>query len=97
MQVLALTDRDTVTGFVRFAKACEQHGVRPVLGLDMAVAPVTPVRAERRRTPVRGGAHVCEPLLRVQFLAHSRAGWTRLCRLLSAAHAAPTDGYPVAT
>ncbi|MEU4077644.1 DNA polymerase III subunit alpha [Streptomyces venezuelae] len=97
MQALALTDRDTVTGFVRFAKACEQHGIRPVLGIDMAVAPVTTTRAERRRTPVRGGAHVREPLLRVQLLAHSRTGWTRLCRLLSAAHAAPTDGYPVAT
>ncbi|MFE0369471.1 DNA polymerase III subunit alpha [Streptomyces tendae] len=97
MQVLALTDRDTVTGFVRFAKACEQHGVRPVLGVDMAVAPLTEEREKRRRTPVRGGAHVREPQLRVQLLAHSRDGWTRLCRLLSAAHAAPTDGYPVAT
>ncbi|MFI6528167.1 DNA polymerase III subunit alpha [Streptomyces uncialis] len=97
MQVLALTDRDTVTGFVRFAKACEQHAIRPVLGVDLAVAPLTAARTERRRTPARGGAHVREPLLRVQLLAHSRAGWTRLCRLLSAAHAAPTDGYPVAT
>lgn len=97
MQVLALTDRDTVTGFVRFAKACEKNAVRPVLGVDLAVAPLTEARAERHRTPVRGGAHVREPLLRVQFLAHSRAGWTRLCRLLSAAHAAPTDSYPVAT
>ncbi|MFD7620201.1 DNA polymerase III subunit alpha [Streptomyces sp. NPDC059802] len=97
MQVLALTDRDTVTGFVRFANACEQHAIRPVLGVDLAVAPLTAARTERRRTPARGGAHVREPLLRVQLLAHSRAGWTRLCRLLSAAHAAPTDGYPVAT
>ncbi|WP_330351932.1 DNA polymerase III subunit alpha [Streptomyces sp. NBC_00582] len=97
MRVLALTDRDTVTGFVRFAKACEQHGVRPVLGVDMAVAPLTAARTERHRTPVRGGAHVREPQLRVQLLAHNRAGWTQLCRLLSAAHATPTDGYPVAT
>ncbi|HEX5771349.1 MAG TPA: DNA polymerase III subunit alpha, partial [Nocardioidaceae bacterium] len=39
MDTLALTDRDGVYGAVRFAKACMQAGVRPVLGVDLAVAP----------------------------------------------------------
>jgi error-prone DNA polymerase len=39
MDTLALTDRDGVYGAVRFAKACLQAGVRPVLGVDLAVAP----------------------------------------------------------
>ena len=37
MDVLALTDRDTVAGAVRFAKACAGVGVRPVFGVDLAV------------------------------------------------------------
>ncbi|RYU11841.1 DNA polymerase III subunit alpha [Nocardioides iriomotensis] len=68
MDTLALTDRDGTYGAVRFAKACLQAGVRPVLGVDLAVAPsgLLPVAAGsspggRRtartpRTPVRGGA-----------------------------------------
>lgn len=58
---LALTDRDTVTGIVRFAKAAMGAGVRPVFGVDVAVAPLIPAyHAARGRTPVRGGAHVAE-------------------------------------
>ncbi|MDQ3104502.1 MAG: PHP domain-containing protein, partial [Actinomycetota bacterium] len=37
--ILGLTDRDGVYGAVRFAKACLQTGVRPVLGVDLAVEP----------------------------------------------------------
>ncbi|MGW4983653.1 PHP domain-containing protein, partial [Streptomyces mirabilis] len=36
---LALTDRDTVAGTVRFAKAAAAAGIRPVFGVDLAVAP----------------------------------------------------------
>ncbi|MYW29950.1 PHP domain-containing protein, partial [Streptomyces sp. SID2119] len=40
MRALALTDRDTLAGAVRFAKACRDGGVevRPVFGADLAVA-----------------------------------------------------------
>src|SRR4051794_41284727 len=76
---LALTDRDTVTGAVRFAQACAGTGVRPVFGVDLAVeALAPPPPAQRRRTPVRGGAHVVEPPLRFVLLAQNRAGWARL-------------------
>ncbi|MCM2391409.1 DNA polymerase III subunit alpha [Streptomyces albipurpureus] len=98
MAALALTDRDAVTGAVRFAKAAIAHGVRPVFGVDLAVEPLAPARpdhAQRRRTPVRGGAHVVEPPLRVTLLARDRAGWAALCRLTSAAHAHPVGGSPV--
>lgn len=95
---LALTDRDTVTGTVRFAKAAAAAGIRPVFGVDVAVAPRTPTPPERelrRRTPARGGAHVMEPPLRVTLLARDASGWGRLCRLLSAAHADAAGGPPV--
>lgn len=39
MDALALTDRDTLAGAVRFAKACAKAGIRPLFGVDMAVSP----------------------------------------------------------
>ncbi|MFD7861266.1 DNA polymerase III subunit alpha [Streptomyces sp. NPDC059783] len=39
MDALALTDRDTLAGAVRFAKACEREGIRPLFGVELAVAP----------------------------------------------------------
>lgn len=98
MDALALTDRDTVAGVVRFAKACARAGVRPLFGASLAVpaayagegaAPQAGPPAARRRTPVRGGAFVPEATDRAVFLARDRRGWGALCRLVSAAH---TDG-----
>ncbi|MEU6282926.1 DNA polymerase III subunit alpha [Streptomyces sp. NPDC047028] len=87
MDALALTDRDTLAGAVRFAKACAGAGVRPLFGVDLAVGAPEAVRRERRRTPVRGGAFVDESTPRVTFLARDGArGWAGLCRLVTAAH-----------
>ncbi|MER6274243.1 DNA polymerase III subunit alpha [Streptomyces sp900105755] len=95
MSALALTDRDTVTGAVRFAQACAKEGVRPVFGIDLAVAALAPPPpAPRRRTPARGGAHVAEPPLRFVLLAQDRTGWARLCRITSAAHVGAVSGTP---
>ncbi|MFC5199450.1 DNA polymerase III subunit alpha [Streptomyces kaempferi] len=95
MTTLALTDRDTVTGAVRFARACAEVGVRPVFGVDLAVEALgPPPPAQRRRTPARGGVHVVEPPLRFTLLARNRAGWARLCRITSAAHAGAVSGTP---
>ncbi|GAA2302544.1 DNA polymerase III subunit alpha [Streptomyces hawaiiensis] len=87
MDALALTDRDTLAGAVRFSKACGKAGVRPLFGVDLAVAGTEPRVERRRRTPVRGGAFVDESAPRVTFLARDGAqGWGELCRLVSAAH-----------
>lgn len=98
MGALALTDRDSVTGAVRHAKACMSAGVRPIFGVDLAVPAFDTAKAPpRSRTPVRGGGHVAEPRLRVTLLAGSVGGWARICRLVSAAYAHPVDGFPVAS
>jgi error-prone DNA polymerase len=93
LEALALTDRDTVAGAVRFAKACAKEGVRPLFGVDLAVEPPggagNPAPSPgRRRTPVRGGAFVDESAPRVTFLARDGArGWAGVCALITAAHA----------
>ncbi|MFG2719246.1 DNA polymerase III subunit alpha [Streptomyces sp. NPDC048416] len=98
MDALALTDRDTLAGTVRFAKACATAGIRPLFGVDLAVpehlGDAGPTRGQARRTPVRGGAFVDESAPRVTFLARAGAtGWAELCRLVSAAHTA--EGRPL--
>jgi len=111
MDVLALTDRDGVYGAVRFVKACQSAGVRPVLGVDLAVrssvtsplgprvgsAPASPLGPERtrHRTPVRGGAEVDLRHPRVTLLAQGSRGWASLCRLVSATHLGGERGAPV--
>ncbi len=103
MDTLALTDRDGAYGAVRFAKACLQGGLRPVLGVDLAVAPVLggpggrPQPPRPDRAPVRGGAFRDRQLPRVTFLAAGKQGWAAICRLVSATHLAGERGDPVST
>src|SRR3954447_18460307 len=93
MDTLALTDRDGAYGAVKFVTACMQHGVRPVLGANLAVGVVP----ERSKTPARGGASVDPRLPRVTVLARDGSGWASLCRLISATHLAGERVIPVAS
>ncbi|MDR7253848.1 error-prone DNA polymerase [Nocardioides sp. BE266] len=106
MDTLALTDRDGTYGAVKFARAAARAGIRPVLGVDLAVAPTMAgpggARPAPRRTPARGGAVRDLSLqqggsARVTFLASGRAGWAALCRMVSAVHLSGERGRPVAT
>ncbi len=105
MEALALTDRDGVYGAVKFAQACQAAGIRPLLGVDLALAPAPQQRGtgERgtpatgtRRVPARGGAFdPRDALPRVTLLARDGRGWAALCRLISATHLAGERGRPV--
>jgi error-prone DNA polymerase len=95
MDALALTDRDGAYGVVKFAQACQQAGIRPVFGVDLAMAAPAPAR---KRTPARGGAFdPTDTLPRVVLLARDKRGWAALCRLVSATHLAGERGSPVGT
>ena len=86
-RALALTDRDGLYGAIRFARACDEAGIAPILGVDLAVEPPagdgTPLRpggsslvargAGLRRTPARGGLPVDDRLPRVTVLARGAA------------------------
>ncbi|QIK76838.1 DNA polymerase III subunit alpha [Nocardioides piscis] len=107
MDTLALTDRDGTYGAVKFVQAARRAGIRPVLGVDLALAPVAdaqgpPPGASAPRTPVRGGVHRDLPAhrggsTRVTFLATGKAGWAAICRMTSNAHLTGQRGQPVAT
>ncbi|MFI9310225.1 DNA polymerase III subunit alpha [Streptomyces triculaminicus] len=94
MDALALTDRDSLAGAVRFARAAAEAGVRPLFGVDLAVREPLPADGPtvRHRTPARGGAFIDESAPRAVFLARAGApAWAALCGLVSAAHAGGAD------
>src|SRR5258707_572262 len=69
MDALALTDRDGVYGAVKFVTACMRAGIRPILGVNLALGPSHRPASSARRTPARGGAFVDHLLPRVTVLA----------------------------
>ena len=111
MDTLALTDRDGLYGAIRFAGACRDAGIAPVLGVDLALGRVTATRAQTHPAETsehseRGGVGVAPHRYserggpgvaprRVVLLATSRAGWAALCRLTSAVHLGRERGKPV--
>ncbi|WP_026927345.1 DNA polymerase III subunit alpha [Granulicoccus phenolivorans] len=105
MDTLALTDRDGLYGAIRFAKACQQSGVAPVLGVDLALpreypganrrAPATADDLRLLQAQVQTSADRDLGLPRVVLLARSRAGWAALCRLVTASHQAGQRGAPI--
>jgi error-prone DNA polymerase len=86
MSHVALTDRDGVSGAVRFVRAARDAGVVPVLGVDLALAPA---RAHEtvRRTPGAGARWRDDGLPRVTLLARDEVGFGDLCRATTRAHA----------
>jgi error-prone DNA polymerase len=44
---LALTDRDGLYGAIRFVQACDEAGIAPVLGVDLAVTSPPPPGSQR--------------------------------------------------
>ena len=82
MTTLALTDRDGLYGAVRFVTACADAAIAPIVGCDLAIADVQPIRVN----PAFGGAAVDERLPRCVVLAQGAGGMTALNRLISAHH-----------
>ena len=78
MRHVALTDRDGMSGAVRFVRAAERTGITPVVGTDLALA------TEDRS--VRPGTATGEAP-RVVLLARDSIGFATLCRAVSRAHA----------
>ncbi|MET8865675.1 DNA polymerase III subunit alpha [Nonomuraea sp. NPDC004580] len=96
MDILALTDRDGLYGAIKHVQACAEAGIAPVVGVNLALdAPAgafTLVPGIRTPRPRTGPA--AED--RVTVLARGK-GWSRLARLVTAAHYAGERGAPKVT
>lgn len=79
---LALTDRDEISGAVRFVKSCLQHNLPPILGIDLATMASgllpTSNSVVSNKTPEKGGSHRDKKQYRAVFLARGRYGWSAL-------------------
>ncbi len=77
MPALALTDLANLFGMVKFYTGARGAGVKPVIGADVWIAEDENLEASR------DGAS------RLLLLAKNRAGYLRLCELLTTAYLAP--------
>ena len=78
MPALALTDQGNMYGAVEFFKTCKRVGIKPVIGCELFVAPMS--RYEKKR--IQGMPHGFPIVL----FAKSKKGFKNLCRLSSIAH-----------
>ena len=76
--MLACTDRDGLYGMAKHVSACLEHGIAPIVGVDLAVREADGVGAGRVVVLARGHSH--------------GSGYAALCRLISDAHTAGAGG-----
>ena len=74
---LAITDRNGLYGAVRFVRAAEAAGIRPIVGVELTLDDGTPAPRDRVDFDRWGD--------RLVLLAEDRAGYTQLCRVISRA------------
>lgn len=84
MPAVALTDRDTLAGAVRFTQACDANGITPIYGARLTVGDdPDPAKADERTM--------------ITVLARDDAGYANLCKLITAAHHNGERGDPCAS
>ncbi|MCX7846792.1 MAG: DNA polymerase III subunit alpha [bacterium] len=80
MHALALTDWMNLHGLVPFYDLCYRHGIKPLVGAELAVAPAAPCVEVDPHAP---------PAYELVVLAEDLRGYQRLCELLTRAHLQP--------
>src|SRR5260221_10861536 len=88
MHAVALTDRDSLAGAVRFTQACKAYGIRPIYGVRLTVSAVDLEHPSQKAEEER---------FVITLLAQDARGYENLCRLVSAAHHNGERGDPCAT
>lgn len=80
MPAVAITDHGNMYGAVDFYTQAEKHGIKPIIGCEMYVAPGS--RHDKNRTADGEQDSPCHLVL----LVKNQAGYENLCRLVTAAH-----------
>lgn len=81
MRALALTDHGVVSGTIKFYRACQEVGIKPILGAELYVAQDS--RFSRDPAAARSSYHLV-------VLAQNEEGWRHLLTLVNRAH---TEGF----
>jgi len=81
MQSLAITDHGNMYGAVDFYKACKKHGIKPIIGCEVYVAPRT--RFDKEKVLDKEYNHLI-------LLCENETGYRNLIKLVSLAF---TEGY----
>ncbi len=81
MPALALTDHGTLSGTIKFYQACEEAGIKPILGAELYVAPGS--RFSHDLVQDRSTYHLV-------VLVQNEEGWRNLIVLVNRAH---TEGF----
>jgi error-prone DNA polymerase len=89
MPALALTDRDGLAGAIRFAQASLEHGIAPIIGVNLALNILDEDFLQKNNG--------LKDYPRVTLLAHGDGGWRSLVRLLTGLHMNSADRSPILT
>jgi DNA polymerase-3 subunit alpha len=82
MKALAITDHGVMYGAINFYKACKKHGIKPIIGCEVYVAP----GSRFDREIVKGDDRYYHLIL----LAENDLGYKNLCKIVSRGF---TEGY----
>ena len=77
MTALALTDNGNMFGAIEFYFACKDKDVKPIIGLDAYMAPVS--RLEKKQDPNQKFSEVSLGPRRLVLLAQNFQGYQNLC------------------
>jgi DNA polymerase-3 subunit alpha len=87
MPAVAMTDHGNMFGAVEFYKTCVAHGVQPIIGCEMYVAPGD--RRDKQKV-VRGDDFETAGNFHLVLLATNQEGYRNLCRLVTLGY---TEGF----
>ncbi|MBI3246208.1 MAG: DNA polymerase III subunit alpha [Deltaproteobacteria bacterium] len=82
MPAVAITDHGNMFGAIEFYRTAAQHGVKPIVGCEMYLAP----KSRRDRSPVRADDYEGGGNFHLVLLAMNLEGYQNLCRLVSAGY-----------
>jgi DNA polymerase-3 subunit alpha len=86
MPAVAMTDHGNMFGAIEFYRAAAQHGVKPIIGCEVYLAP----KSRFDRTAVRADDYEGGGNFHLILLAMNTEGYRNLCRLVTAGY---TEGF----
>jgi DNA polymerase-3 subunit alpha len=86
MPAVAMTDHGNMFGAIEFYRAAAQHGIKPIIGCEMYLAP----KSRHDRSSVRTDDYEGGGNFHLILLAMNLEGYRNLCRLVTAGY---TEGF----